>query len=108
MKLTLNDQNFDEEIKKATLPVLVDFYADWCGPCKLMEPILEEVEKEFEGKLVIAKVDVDANQQTSMKFGVMSIPTSIFFKNGSNVKQLIGYQDKATLVKYINEVLSAS
>ena len=72
-----------------------------------MEPILAEVEKEQDGKMVVGKLDVDANQQTAMKFSVMSIPTTIFFKNGAEVKRLVGYQDKATLTKIINEVLSS-
>lgn len=104
---TLNDQNFDEEIKKATVPVVVDFWAAWCGPCRLMEPIIEEVSKEFEGKAIVGKLDVDANQQSAIKFQTMSIPTMIFFKNGVEVRRLIGYQDKSTLVKNINEVIAS-
>ncbi len=104
MKLTLTDANFDEEIKKATVPVLVDFYADWCGPCKMMEPVLEELEKEWVGKIVIGKLNVDDNQQTAAKFQVMSIPTLLIFKGGQVVKQLIGYQDKASLLQAVNSI----
>ena len=101
MKIVLTDQNFEEEIKKASLPVLVDFYADWCGPCKMMEPHIEALATELDGKAIVAKLDVDANQATSMKFGVMSIPTTIIFKSGTEAKRLVGYQDKDTLIKAI-------
>ncbi len=106
MKIVLTDANFGEELQKSTGPVLVDFYADWCGPCKLIAPLLDEVASEMEGKLAIGKLDVDANSKTAMKFGVMSIPTMIIFKNGTEVKRMVGYQDKATLVKNINEAVS--
>lgn len=107
MEIVLTDASFDEELKKAPLPILVDFWAAWCGPCKLIAPILIEIAKEFEGKLVIGKLDVDSNQGSAMKYQTMSIPTLIFFKNGVEVKRLIGYQDKATLVKHINELLAS-
>ncbi|MCL4398005.1 thioredoxin [Patescibacteria group bacterium] len=99
MELTLTDTNFDEELKKATLPVLVDFYADWCGPCKMMAPIIDDVAKEYDGKIIIGKVNVDNNPNVSMKYGIMSIPTIILFKSGQPVKQLVGYQPKETLLK---------
>ena len=102
--ITLTDSNFDEEIKKATLPVLVDFHADWCGPCKMMEPHIEALATELKDKVIVAKLDVDANNSTAGKFGVMSIPTTIIFKNGSPVKQVVGYHDKAALLKLITEV----
>lgn len=105
MELVLTDQNFDDQIKSATKPVLVDMYADWCGPCKLMEPTIAAIASEMEGKMIIAKLDVDNSPQTSLKFGVMSIPTMIFFKNGTEVKRLIGYQDKGKLISNINEIL---
>lgn len=105
MILTLTDANFDEELKKATMPVMVDFWAAWCGPCRLMEPIIEELGNDPNGKIVVAKLDVDANQASAMKYQTLSIPTTIFFKNGAEVKRLVGYQDKATLVKNINDVL---
>ena len=102
MHLALTDQNFDEEIKKATLPILVDFAASWCGPCRMMEPIIEEIAKENEGKLVMGKLDVDANPKTAQKFNVMSIPTLIIFKNGKPVKQMVGYQSKENIIKELN------
>lgn len=97
--LTLTDTNFDAEINKATFPVLVDFYADWCGPCKMMAPHIDELDKEMAGKVIVAKLDVDANTATAGKFGVMSIPTTIIFKGGVEAKRLVGYQDKNTLIK---------
>src|SRR5687768_10288285 len=105
MYLPLTDSNFDEELKKATTPVLVDFYADWCGPCKMMEPTLDELVKEWEGKAQIAKLYIMANQQTTERFGVLSIPTLIIFKNGQAVKQLVGMQDKAALQQAMTEAL---
>lgn len=103
--LILTDTNFDEEIKKAAVPVLVDTYADWCGPCKLMAPVLDELEREYAGKIVVGKLDVDANFQTASKFGVMSIPTTIFLKDGKEVKRVVGYQGKGPLVNAVNEVI---
>lgn len=108
MRATFTDQDFEEQVVKtsSTMPVLVDFHADWCGPCKLLDPILDELVNQYSDKLLIGSLDVDANQQTSTKYGVMSIPTLIFFKNGQPVKQSVGYQDRATLQKQINEVLA--
>ena len=97
--MDLTDQNFEEQVLKAQLPVLVDFHADWCGPCKLVARILDEVAKEQDGKLIVGRLDVDANQQTAGKYGVMSIPTLIVFKNGQVVKQMVGYQGKEAIVK---------
>lgn len=105
MELTLTDQNFEEQVLKAKLPVLVDFYTNWCSPCKLMTPTIDEIAKEYEGKLMIGKLDVDANQTTAVKYAVMSIPTIIIFKNGSPVKQLVGYQGKESLIKEINLIV---
>ncbi len=106
MKQTFSDANFDEELKKATVPVLVDFYADWCGPCKLISPIVDQLAAEMEGKIIVGSLDVDNNQQTAAKYGVMSIPTLIIFKNDQEAKRIVGYQPKENLVKAINEVLA--
>ncbi len=105
MGLVLTDQNFEEQVLKAQLPVLVDFYADWCGPCKLIAPILVDLAKEYEGKMIVGRLDVDANQQTAGKYGVMSIPTLTVFKNGQVVKQIVGYQGKDALVREVNSVV---
>ena len=97
----LSDSNFDQEVLKSELPVLVDFFAEWCGPCKMMGPIVEELGKELEGKAKVVKVDVDKAQQTAEKYSIMSVPTLILFKSGQVVKQMVGFQSKADLVKEI-------
>lgn len=104
--ITITDQNFADEVEKATLPVLVDFWAPWCGPCKIVGPIVEELANEYESKLKVGKMDVDQNPQSSGKYGIMSIPSLMFFKNGQVVKTVIGAQGKEVLKKAIDEVLS--
>ena len=98
----ISDANFDTEVLKSELPVLVDFWAEWCGPCKMIAPILEEVAKEYEGKLIIAKVDVDANQAVPAKFGIRGIPTLILFKNGEAAAQKVGAMAKGQLTQFID------
>jgi thioredoxin 1 len=94
---TLTDATFDEEVKGAVEPILVDFWADWCGPCKLIAPILEELVVEFEGKLRVAKLDVDDNPTITGRFSVMSIPTLILFKEGDVATRLVGAKGKNQL-----------
>lgn len=106
-EITVTDQNFTDEIEKATMPVLVDFWAPWCGPCKVVGPIVEELAKDYEGKLKVGKMDVDQNPQTSGKYGIMSIPSLMFFKGGKVVKTIIGAQSKETLKNAIDEILAA-
>jgi thioredoxin 1 len=106
-EVILTDQNFDAEVMKATMPVLVDFWAPWCGPCKMVSPIVEELAKEYEGKLKVGKMNVDENQQTAGKYGIMSIPSLLFYKNGQVVKTVIGAQGKESLKKAIDEVLAS-
>ncbi|MFA5318572.1 MAG: thioredoxin [Patescibacteria group bacterium] len=96
-EIILTDQNFEEEILKSKQPALVDFFADWCGPCQMMAPIIEELAKDIGDKAKVAKLEVDANQETAQKYNVMSIPTLIFFKGGQEVERLMGVQSKETL-----------
>lgn len=103
-EVTLTDANFEEEVLKSTIPILVDFWAVWCSPCKMQNPILEELEKEFEGKVKVGKLNVDENPNISAKYGVMSIPTLMLFKNGTLAKQMIGVQSKETLTEEFNKI----
>jgi thioredoxin 1 len=106
MSLILNDKNFDIELKEAKLPLLVDFYADWCGPCKQIAPFIEKVEKENEGKLIVAKVNVDNSLEIVQRYGVQSIPTLLFFnKDKKIVKQSTGFQSEEVLKQLVNESL---
>lgn len=97
----VTDQNFAEETAEGL--VLADFWAPWCGPCKMIAPVLEEIDGEMEEKVQIVKLDVDENQETAGKFGVMSIPTLLLFKDGNVVDQVIGFQPKEALVDLINK-----
>jgi thioredoxin 1 len=99
--VAISDTSFDSEVGQAEKPVLVDFWAEWCGPCRMVAPILENLAEEYAGSLKIAKLDVDRNPQTSMKFGVQSIPTMILFKDGKEVERLIGYMPKERLLNRI-------
>ena len=100
-----NDANFENDVEKSNIPVLIDFWATWCGPCKAIAPLIEEVASEFEGKIKVGKVDVDQNQGTAMKFGVRSIPTLLVIKNGEVVNQLVGAVPKNNITDILNEVL---
>lgn len=101
----VTDQNFDKEVLQASHPVLVDFYADWCGPCKMIAPLVEELAKEYEGKATIVKLNVDENMDTSQKYGVMSIPTLIFFKDGKEVDRVVGALPKDALAEKLDSLL---
>lgn len=98
----ISDASFESDVLKSDKPVLVDFWAEWCGPCKMIAPILEEIAKEYEGKIQIAKMDVDANQAIPAKFGIRGIPTLILFKNGEVAAQKVGAMGKGQLTAFID------
>ncbi len=108
MEIVLNDQNFETEVLKSDVPVLVDFWAPWCGPCKIIAPIIEEIARELEGKPVkIGKMNADENQATPEKYGIMGIPTLMIFKNGEVVGQFVGVTPKDTLMEKLKAQMSA-
>ncbi|MEU5992249.1 thioredoxin [Spirillospora sp. NPDC047418] len=99
--ITVTDATFADEVLKSDTPVLVDFWADWCGPCRMIAPILEQIAQEKDGKLKIAKMDYDANPKTPNEFGVMGLPTLVLFKGGEAVQQIVGAKPKRALLKDI-------
>ena len=103
--VAVTDSTFEELVLKSTTPVLVDFWATWCRPCQMVAPILEELTQEYMGKLTIAKLDVDQNQQTAQKFHVMSIPTMIVFKKGKPVANIVGFKPKDKLKQELDAAL---
>jgi len=104
---TFTDQNFDQEVLQNKIPVVVDFWAPWCGPCRIVSPIIEELAKEYEGKVKVGKLNVDENNQTSSKYSIMSIPSVLIFKNGNLVKTMVGAQGKEKYRREIGEVLAS-
>ena len=102
----LNETNFEQEVLKANTPVLVDFWAVWCGPCKMIAPIVDELATEYEGKLKIGKVDVDNHQQIAMQYGIRSIPTLLVFKDGKVVEQIVGAAPKKSLIEKLSKHLN--
>lgn len=101
----ITDATFDNDVIKSAQPVLVDFWAVWCGPCQMQGPIVEEVAKATEGKAMVGKLNVDENPATAQKFGIMSIPTLMIFQGGKPVKQFIGVQSKETLLAELNKLI---
>jgi thioredoxin 1 len=100
--LEFTDSNFDAEVLQSNIPVLVDFWAVWCGPCRLIAPVVEELAGEYDGKVKIGKLDVDNNQQSAINYGVRSIPTLLIFKGGKVVDTIIGNVPKAVIVQKLN------
>ena len=101
----VNDSNFDQMVLQSKTPVLVDFWAVWCGPCRMVAPVVEELAGEYEGKVTCAKLNVDENPKTASQYGIMSIPTLLIFKDGAPVSNIIGFRPKAELKKSIDAVL---
>ncbi len=99
------DQSFNEEVLKSEMPVLVDFYADWCGPCRLVSPIVDELAGTYEGKINVGKVDIDANSKVASDYGVMSIPTVILFLKGKEVARQVGFGGKDAYIQMIDKVI---
>ena len=105
MALEITDANFDELVLKSSKPVMVDFLAEWCGPCRMLGPIIEEVSKDYEGKAIVGKLDVDSNQEFAAKFGVRNIPTVLVFKDGELVNRQVGVSPKNVYTENIDALL---
>ena len=106
MALELTDNNFEELVLKSDKPVMVDFWAEWCGPCRMVGPVVEELGKEYDGKAVVGKLNVDNNPQVAMKYGIRSIPTILFIKNGEVVDRSVGAVPKAMLAQKLEGQLA--
>ena len=101
----LNDANFEKEVLQSEIPVLVDFWAEWCAPCRVIEPLVDELAQQYSGKVKVGKMDVDQNPQSSMNYGIRSIPTLLFFKEGKPVDQLLGAVPKNQIEEKITELI---
>ena len=105
MALVITDSNFEETVLKSDKPVLVDFWAAWCGPCRMVGPIIDELSEEYEGKAVVGKVDIDSNQQYAAQFGVRNIPTVLVFKNGELVDRKVGVSSKNDYAQSLDSLI---
>ena len=105
MALEITDSNFEDTVLKSDMPVLVDFWAAWCGPCRMVGPIIDELSEEYEGKAVVGKVDIDSNQQYAAQFGVRNIPTVLVFKNGELVDRKVGVSSKNDYAQALDSLI---
>ena len=103
--VTIEEANFDLEVLQSRIPVLVDFWAQWCGPCRMVAPVVEELAEEYEGRISFGKVDVDQNPKIASQFGIMSIPTLILFKDGKPISNIVGFRPNEQLKQNLDEVL---
>lgn len=103
MSLKFTDENFETEVLKSDIPVLIDFYADWCGPCKMMAPVIDQLSSEYESTVKVGKLNVDESPETSRKYRVMSIPTLLIVKNGEVVEQIVGAVSKDKVAEKLNQ-----
>ncbi|MDA8130440.1 MAG: thioredoxin [Elusimicrobia bacterium] len=104
-EIQLTDANFEQEVEKSDMPVLVDFWAPWCGPCRMLAPVIEELAKEYDGKVKVCKLNTDEAQDTAGKYRISAIPTVLIFKKGELVQQLVGLQPKEEIKKHLDELL---
>ena len=106
--VTITDDNFDQEVLQSDKPVLLDFWAEWCGPCKALTPVIDDLAKEFDGKVKVGKVDTDANREISVRFSISAIPTVIVFKDGDIVEKFVGLRGKKDYANTLNKLVGAS
>lgn len=106
--LHLTDATFEKKVLESDLPVLVDFWAPWCGPCRMVAPVIKELAAEFDGRMVVAKLDTDENSETAIKYGIMSIPSMIIFKDGQEAERMIGARPKQALAEALETFLSSA